>query len=63
MAKSSYDTDVLGTRFAISGKSEETLFSWLVSLGKTGLKSLPKQAQMLAIQLGIVALVQIVFWW
>lgn len=63
MAKSSSDTTVLGTRSGSLGKPEESLFSWLVSLGKTGVKSLPKQAATLAIQLGIVAIVQLIFWW
>jgi len=63
MAESSTDNAVLGAHSGSKGKSEETLFSWLYSLGKTGVKSLPKQAQMLAIQIGIVVLVQLVFWW
>jgi hypothetical protein len=62
MAESSTDNVVLAAS-ASKGKPEETLFSWLVSLGKTGVKSLPKQVQTLAIQLAIVVLVQLVFWW
>lgn len=41
----------------------ETLVSWLVSLGKSGVKSFPKIASTLAIQIGIVVFFQLVFWW
>ncbi len=43
--------------------SQETLFSWLLSLGKAGFKSLPQMGKTLGIQLGIVILFQLVFWW
>lgn len=63
MAGTSTDTAVLDVRSGNKGKSGETLFSWLFSLGMVGVKSLPKQAMTLAIQIGFVVLVQLVFWW
>jgi hypothetical protein len=47
----------------LTNNSHETLFSWLLSLGKAGFKSLPQMAMTLAIQIGIVLLFQLVFWW
>ncbi len=44
-------------------KPKETLISWLVSLGKSGLKSIPQMAKVLGIQFGIIFAVNLVFWW
>lgn len=44
-------------------KPNETLVSWLLSLGKSGIKSIPQMAKVLGIQLGIVFAVNLVFWW
>lgn len=41
----------------------ETLVSWLLSLAKAGAKSLPRVAKTLVIQIGVVILVQLLFWW
>lgn len=43
-------------------QKQETLFSWLGALTKAGIKTLPSIAKTLAIQLGTVILIQIVFW-
>ncbi|MDX9917962.1 MAG: hypothetical protein RBT15_08115 [Gudongella sp.] len=42
---------------------EDNLISWLIYLGKTGVRSLPQMAASLAIKIGIVILFQLVFWW
>ena len=42
---------------------QETLFSWLLELGKTGIHSLPEMLGTLLLQIGIVILIQFVFWW
>lgn len=42
---------------------QETLFSWLLELGKTGIENLPEMLGTLLLQIGIVILIQIVFWW
>lgn len=46
-----------------NNEHKETLFSWLVSLGVSGVKSFPSIAAMTAIQIGIVLFFQFVFWW
>lgn len=46
-----------------NNKPKETLFSWLVSLGVSGVKNFPKIAVTLAIQIGIVLFFQFIFWW
>jgi hypothetical protein len=63
MAKSSTDTAVADARQGTRKTNEETLFTWIVSVGVAGVKSIPKQIQTLAIQIGVVVLVQLVFWW
>ena len=47
----------------ITYTSNETLFSWILSLGKTGIKNLPQMAKTSAIQIGVVFLFQLIFWW
>lgn len=42
---------------------QETLISWLSSLTKAGVKSLPSVAKTMVIQIAIVILIQVVFWW
>ena len=42
---------------------QETLFSWLLELGRTGAHSLPQMLTTLLMQIGIVILIQLVFWW
>ncbi len=63
MTKSTTNTVVLGTRPGNRDKPEDTLFSWLVSLEKTGVKNLSKQATTLAIQIGVVLVVHLVLKW
>lgn len=43
--------------------AQETLFSWLFMLGKTGVKNLPAMLATLLAQIGVVILIQLVFWW
>jgi hypothetical protein len=47
---------------ATGGQKRETLFSWLGTLTKAGIKTLPSMAKTLAIQIGTVFLIQIIFW-
>lgn len=44
-------------------ENSETVFSWLWSIGVLGVKSLPKMAKQLVIQIGIVLAFQLVFWY
>lgn len=44
-------------------KKDESLVSWIFSLGKNSVKSLPQTAISLAVQFGIIFLVNLVFWW
>ncbi len=46
-----------------SKNTEESVFSWLLSIGKLGLKNLPKMGKQLAIQVSIVLAFQFVFWY
>lgn len=46
-----------------SNHSEESVFSWLIGIGKLGFKNLPKMAKQLSIQVGIVLAFQLVFWY
>ncbi|MHB8129348.1 MAG: hypothetical protein ACYDEX_10150 [Mobilitalea sp.] len=56
-----------GVNLEVNSKAEEvnkreTLFSWLGESIKAGIKALPKTWLMLAIQLGVVLVVNFVFW-
>lgn len=41
----------------------ESVFSWLIGIGKLGVKNLPTMAKQVAIQIGIVLAFQFVFWY
>lgn len=56
-------TDKSATQKSTLAKKEETLISWLSSLGKDTVRSLPQTVIMLAVQFGIIFLVNLVFWW
>lgn len=45
------------------GNGNETLFSWLIFQGKSGVKKLPSMAKVLAIQLAVILFFQLFFWW
>lgn len=53
----------LQTQSPESGARGETLFSWLYTIGVSGVKSAPSIALKIGIQIGIVILFQLVFWW
>ena len=44
-------------------QSEESVFSWLLSIGKLGIKNLPNMGKQLMIQVGIVLAFQFIFWY
>jgi len=46
-----------------SSSNRETVFSWLWGIGVLGAKNLPKMGKQLAIQVGIVLSIQIIFWY
>ena len=41
----------------------ETLFSYLAGIGKAAVKSAPRMAATLGMQIGIVVIIQFLFWW
>lgn len=45
-----------------AGSKQETLFSWLRDSAVTGVKGLPKMWKMLVIQLGVILIINLVFW-
>ncbi|NTW90912.1 MAG: hypothetical protein HGA35_03135, partial [Erysipelotrichaceae bacterium] len=46
-----------------SSSNRETVFSWLWGIGILGVKNLPKMGKQLAIQVGSVLSIQIIFWY
>lgn len=47
----------------LNKKHNETLFSWLFSLGRLGVRNIPGMILTLAVQAGIVIFFQLIFWW
>ena len=57
------DQSIVPAQHSTSHVPEETLFSWLASIGRAAVKSAPKMGATLGMQIGIVVIIQFLFWW